>query len=112
MLKACSSLAKNLASRLNLQPKAELQFEVREVIIDSFYLNTLIINDTYIQVLGSKKIMLETSDLHPLMICSHITVGKSNQLNLIGTPVQLEEIKECVPHYYIKQRFVIYICNL
>ena len=111
-LNNCVKNAQILANRLGLPLNSEKHYEVREAILDSFYLQTLVLENSELKVIGGKKSLLESKfipdNISECMVCSKIIIYKRTSIQLMATPCTLEELAELVPKYFNKKRFPNY----
>ena len=109
LLKKCKSDAEILANRLGLPLNCEKNFEVREAILDSFYLQTVVLINNKLQIIGDNPPLLDPEytpeNIAECMVCSKITIHKRNSIQLMATPCTIAELSEIVPNYFNPNRF-------
>ena len=109
LLQQCRKKAHEFASRLGMTANSEKNVEVREAILDVYFLQTLLLHESKLWMLGYHKPILESdhvpADFPKCMVCSKLIVYKRSQIQLMGTPCTIQELKALNPDYFIPRRF-------
>jgi hypothetical protein len=116
LLSQCGVLADDFATRLGLEANPDKACEVREAILDSFFLQTLITHEGSLWSLGNTKPLLcppnVPDGLSGCMVCSKVTIYKRSEVQFMATPCTKAELQQIVPKYFIARRFKGFQSNL